>query len=92
MAQQVLKISYNGAEIVSKPYDFKAFCLIQDVLAQHEEPVSVYTATDGAVSYMFEGTNATDDVIEQLSVNERRKLCEKVWKYHIDAIPAKKND
>lgn len=84
--QQILKIEIDGKPVVSKPFDFEAMCLINDTGAN--KPVGHLTATKEAISYMFEGTKATDEEIEKLPVSERVALCGQVWNFYIETLKA----
>ncbi len=73
--QQVLTIEYGGETIVSKPFDFETMCLMDDagggMLRRGRE----------AVSYLFEGTKATDTVLKSLPTEEQTELSMKVCKW-----------
>ena len=38
---------------------------------------------------MFEGTDATQDIIDSVDVNERAKMCLALWVFYVDALSSK---
>ena len=42
-----------------------------------------------AVDYMFEGTEATQDIINSLDIGERSAMCIKLWGFYVDALSSK---
>ena len=42
-----------------------------------------------ALDYMFEGTDATQDIIDSVDVNERAKMCLALWGFYVDALSSK---
>ena len=40
--------------------------------------------------YMFEGTDATQDIIDSVDVNERAKMCLALWGFYVDALSSKR--
>ena len=83
--QEVLKINYDGEDIVSKPFDFEAMCLINDV--QYKNPqAGQLRMCKNAVSYMFEGTKVTDNVLNSLSIQKMTSLCMKLWKIYLEVL------
>lgn len=86
--QNVLTIKLDKKTITSKPFDFKAMCLIN---AKHNDETvkgPLMYSTD-AVDYMFEGTEATQEVINELPPGVKAKLCLKAWDMYIDALTVK---
>lgn len=86
--QHTLTFTIDKKKYVSKPFDFETMCLIND--AHNDEtkkgPLSMCRA---AVDYMFEGTEATQDVIDALDLNTRTQLCLTLWRLYIDALTSK---
>ena len=39
---------------------------------------------------MFEGTDATQDIIDAIDVGTHSRLCMELWKFYIDALTTKK--
>lgn len=82
--QNVLSFSKDNKKYVSKPFDFEALCLIND---KHGDPgVGIMRMTADAVAYMFEGTEATEDVINKLSPSIRARLCKEVWGMYLETL------
>lgn len=63
-------------------------CLINDAHNDREKhgPLNICR---GAVDYMFEGTDATQDVIDSLDASVRTRLCIRLWEMYIDALSSK---
>lgn len=85
MAQQTLSVEINGETVISKPFDFEAMCLIDDA-RNSSEKVGILRLGIEAVSYLFEGTVATDQEIKKLSVQKRTALSQKVWRFYVDTL------
>lgn len=83
--QQTLKIEIDKKTIVSKPFDFEAMCLVNDVYSGATEK-GYLSAGRAAVYYMFEETEATNDVLNRLSLVEMTKLCTQAWNFYAEAI------
>lgn len=82
--QNVLSFENDGKKYVSKPFDFETMCLIND--RHGEDGVGIMRMTAGAVNYMFEGTEATEDIISKLAPSVRSRLCREVWNMYTEAI------
>lgn len=92
--QNTITAKWGDKEIVSKPFDFEAFCLVDDMRYD-------ISATGGligkahlgkkALNYLFRGTELTDERIEALSFVERRELCEAVADLYFASFPGKKS-
>ena len=86
--QHTLTFTEKGKKYVSKPFDFKAMCIVND--AHNDEskhgPLNMCAA---AVDYMFEGTEASEEVINALPVSTRAQLCTKVWDFYVEAWSVK---
>ena len=87
---QVLELEKDGKKITSKPFDFEAMCLIDDVRYSGQK-AGVLRLGIEAVSHLFEGTGISDKDIENLSPAERARLSETVWKWYTEALSAPKN-
>ena len=72
--QHTLTFKHDNKKYVSKPFDFEAMCIIND--AHNDEnkngPLNICRE---AVDYMFEGTDATQDIICLLYIQDY------VWNY-----------
>lgn len=93
--QNVLTVEHKGKTIVSRPFDYEAFCLVDDMR------YSKYAAGDivggahlgkKALNYMFEGTELTDEAIEALDFATRRKLCEDVANMYFASLKTTENE
>ncbi len=67
--QKVLCINKDGKIIISAPWNFEAFCMLSDI-----DEKSKYGEGIDVISYLFEGTEATDEVILKLSAEELYKM------------------
>ena len=86
--QNVLTIKMDKKTITSKPFDFKAMCLINEKHNDETVKGPLMYCSD-AVDYLFEGTEATQEVINELPVGVRTKLCMTAWGMYIDALTVK---
>lgn len=86
--QKTLSITVNKKTIVSKPFDFETMCLVNDAHNDEKKKGPLNICRD-AVDYMFEGTEATQEIINGLAARVRSSLCIKVWNMYIDALSAK---
>ena len=86
--QHILDFEFDGKKYVSKPFDFETMCIVNDAHNSMKQrgPLNICR---NAVDYMFEGTDATQDVIDGLDVSVRTKLCLKVWELYCEAVPEK---
>ncbi|NDO19932.1 hypothetical protein FMM68_09720 [Lachnospiraceae bacterium MD329] len=86
--QRTLSITVNKKTITSKPFDFEAMCIINDA-HNDEKAKGPLSMCREAVDYMFEGTEATQEIINSLSVEEHTSLCLTLWRMYMDAITSK---
>lgn len=86
--QHTLTFTKDKIKYVSKPFDFEAMCIINDAHNDETKKGPLNICRD-AVDYLFEGTEATDDVICALDINTRAKLCIKLWGFYVDALASK---
>lgn len=86
--QHTLTFTIDKKKYISKPFDFETVCLINDAHNDESKKGPLNMCRD-AVDYMFEGTEATQDVINSLDVNTRTRLCLALWEMYIDAITSK---
>jgi len=82
--QQTLSFEVRGEVIVSRPLDFEAMCLMNDIHTQPNR--GKYSICMNAVPYMFEGTKVTNEVLRNASVEEMAKLCDDLWQMYNDVI------
>ena len=86
--QHTLTFTVDKKKYVSKPFDFEAMCIINDAHNDEKKKGPLNICRD-AVDYMFEGTEATQDVIENMSINDRSKMCITLWGFYLDALTSK---
>ena len=72
---------------ISKPFDFEAMCLIQEIHVTGKTD-SIGRLCGGAVDHLFEGTEATQDVLDRNPV-EKMKMCKQVWLWYVAAMTGK---
>lgn len=78
--QNTLTFEYKGKKYVSKPFDFESLCIInEEHINADRERASIYRIAAPAVDYLFEGTDATQDIIDSLPPAQRAKLCSAAW-------------
>ncbi len=80
-----LSFTLDKKKYTSKPFDFEAFCLVNDKHIE-KDAKSVYRICSDAVGYMFDGTDAAGDVLAALAPGEYAKLCREVWDMYADAL------
>lgn len=86
--QHTLTFTVDKKKYVSKPFDFETMCIINDAHNDDKIKGPLRICRD-AVDYMFEGTEATQDIIESMSVNDRSRLCMELWKFYMEALTSK---
>lgn len=85
--QKTLTVRLNGKTIVSKPFDFEAACLVDDMRYNGSGGlVGRMHLGKNAVSHMFEGTELTASEIEKLNFAERKRLCEEAADMYFDSL------
>lgn len=86
--QHTLTFSVGDTKYVSRPFDFETMCIINDAhnSSNKRGPLNICRE---AVDYIFEGTDATQDVIDALDAGERSKLCVRLWEFYVDALSSK---
>lgn len=86
--QRTLSITVNKKTITSKPFDFKAMCMIND-LYNSEKPIGPLSMCTDAVDYLFEGTEASQEVINALDIETRTRLCLTLWRMYMEVATSK---
>ncbi len=86
--QHTLTFTKDKKKYVSKPFDFETMCIINDAHNRGENSGPLSICRD-AVDYMFEGTEATQDVINSLDASVRSKMCITLWGFYVDALSSK---
>ncbi len=86
--QHTLSFTKDKTKYVSKPFDFEAMCMINDA---HNDGTKKgpLTICREAVDYMFEGTDATQDVIDSLDISARSEMCITLWGFYVEALASK---
>lgn len=86
--QHTLTFTVGNKKYVSKPFDFETMCVINDAHNDRTKRGPLNICRD-AVDYIFEGTEATQDVIDALDVKERARLCVELWGFYVDVLSSK---
>lgn len=86
--QHTLTFTKNKTKYVSKPFDFEAMCIINDAHNDDTKNGPLNICRD-AVDYLFEGTDATNDIIASLDTSVRARLCITLWGFYVDALSSK---
>lgn len=81
--QKVLIIKIGKGKIISKPWDFEALCLVDD---KRKLQGGVITRCMDAVTYLFEGTKATNEFLDGLGYKRLGDLCIQVWLWYMEDI------
>ena len=82
--QKTVKIKLGNNTVVSKPFDFEALCLINDVHGRGN--TGMVSLGRAALSHMFEGTEVTESVIESLPIAEKTAICVKIAEFYMETI------
>lgn len=85
--QKVLSFTEGKKKYVSKPFDFEAMCLIQEIHVTRETD-SIGRLCGGAVDHLFEGTEATQDVLDR-NLAEKMQMCKQAWIWYIENMTRK---
>lgn len=100
MPQRVLTFIENKKKYVSKPWNFEAFCRVQDMhlrrrYDENGNDIGPYTDSIGricseAVDYLFEGTQVTQDVLDT-AIAVKMKMCREVFAWYMEDMKEVKN-
>lgn len=82
--QRTLSFNVGGEVIVSRPFDFEALCLMNDVHALQTK--GKFSICANAIPYLFEGTKVTNDVLDNADVTEIGILCDDLWEIYSTEI------
>ena len=82
--QKTVKIKLGDNIVVSKPFDFEALCLINDVHGKGS--VGKVNLGYAALAYMFEGTEVTQSVLDALPMTEKAAICTKIADFYIETL------
>ena len=85
MTQQVLSFTIDKKKYVSNIFDFECFCMVSE---EHlgAKNNSIFTCTKKAIYRMFEGTDATEDVLDNLPAKTMVGFCRKVWEWYSEIL------
>ena len=86
--QHTLTFEQDNKKYVSKPFDFEAMCMINDMINSEKEQ-GILSVCRGAVDYLFEGTEATQDIVDGMDVKEHVNMCLTLWEFYRDALNSK---
>lgn len=86
--QHTLSFTADNKKYVSRPFDFETMCIINDAHNDRDKRGPLNICRD-AVDYIFEGTDATQDIINSLDAPTRAKLCVTLWEFYADALSSK---
>lgn len=86
--QHTITFTKDKKKYVSKPFDFETMCIINDAHNDSSKRGPLNICRD-AVDYMFEGTEATQDIIDGLEAAERTRLCIELWGFYAEALSSK---
>lgn len=89
--QRVLTFKSGKRNFISKPWDFEAMCRVQEAVCDGVKGIGK-TGGD-AVDYLFEGTDATQDILND-AIIEKMIMCRTVtdWYYNDMAELKKKTE
>ena len=62
---------------------------VKDKVKYVSKPFDFEAMCIDALDHMFEGTDATQDIIDSVDVNERAKMCLALWGFYVDALSSK---
>ncbi|MCI8521189.1 MAG: hypothetical protein HFE51_10435 [Clostridia bacterium] len=88
--QRVLSFTANKKKYISKPWDFEAMCRVQEIHIK-QETNSIGRICGNAVDYLFEGTQATQDIIDA-SPADKMRMCREVWAWYLEDMTAKNEE
>ena len=87
--QHTLSFEVGDTKYVSRPFDFEAMCIINDAHIA-EKKKGPFNMCRDAVDYMFEGTEADEEIINSLDAATRAELCLRLWRIYAEALTSKK--
>ena len=87
--QTTLTFTKDGKKYVSNKFNMGIACLINDrhdrnMNAKNYDKVGIFIICNDAVEKMFDGTEATQDVLESLPVRTRTSLCNKLFDIYME--------
>ena len=93
MSQRELTFVYKKKKYVSKPWRFSAAVMIHNEYLNLEEgdKINPLQLCGEAVDYLFEGTEATADILED-AVASKTRMCFEVWKWFTEDFSGKNEE
>lgn len=96
MSQRVLTFTYNKKKYISKPYCFTAAVMIEEKMWARDENgqlknVGKNKVCGDAVDYLFEGTEATADILEA-AVREKMRMCKEIHDWYMSDLMGKNDE
>lgn len=89
--QYTLTFTVDKKKYISKPFDFEALCRVNDECVK--DNATILRCGYKAVEYMFEGTEATEDILKRLPPSKAVNLSKKAWIFYTEAMEeASKNE
>ena len=91
--QRVLSFKSGKRTFISKPWNFRAACMVQENVMQQMEGknLGIFSACGNAVDYLFEGTEATAEILDQ-AVAAKMRMCNEVWGWYSDDFTGKNEE
>jgi hypothetical protein len=86
--QKTIVLNYNGQQIVSQPFTLKHACIIDD---ERFRGGGLASGSRLALQKMFEGTVATDEVIDNLGRKTAKECIDKIIDWHLGIDEEVKN-
>lgn len=83
MEHKFLYIKKGRKKVRSKRFDFEAMCLIDD---NRDMDCGIVKKALNCLSYMFEGTDITDEDIKKLKYEELTVLCAKLFLWYREIL------
>lgn len=87
--QRVLTFTVNKKKYISKPWDFEALCRVQEIHTA-KTTNSLGRLCGSAVDHLFEGTEATQDILDT-AVADKMRMCREVWTWYLEDMNSLKN-
>ncbi|MGN0106287.1 MAG: hypothetical protein ACI4A5_01150 [Hominilimicola sp.] len=91
--QRVLTFVHNKKKYISKPWRFQAARMVQDEYLKLEEgdKIDPMRLCGEAVDYLFEGTEATADILDA-AVASKIRMCRVLWTWFLDDFTGKNEE
>ena len=83
--QKTLTFTLDKKKYVSNTFDFETVRLVNENHADENKKGILSCSIDG-VYHMFEGTEATNDILSQIEPSDMVKMCNQVWAWYVEVI------